>query len=225
MRIKRFGIFFFFLFLAFLGYVELVNKNSKKMNYRQKLMKAVYPAWMFFTKLVGKNVETASHEKTTPSISFYSLSGTLNNGQTYDFSQLKGKKVMIVNTASNCGYTNQYAALQELHEKYKDKLVILGFPANDFKEQEQKSDEEIATFCKVNFGVTFPLMKKSVVVKEPNQNPVYQWLTDSTKNGWNQKIPSWNFSKYLVDEEGYLVNYFDPSISPLKQEVLDALNK
>ena len=138
---------------------------------------------------------------------------------------MKGKKVLLVNTASNCGYTSQYSELQELYEKYKGKLEIIGFPANDFKEQEKGSDEEIAQFCKVNFGVSFPLMKKSVVIKSTDQNPVFKWLSDSTQNGWNQKEPSWNFSKYLVDEKGVLTNYFDPSVSPLSEEVIKSIEK
>jgi glutathione peroxidase len=195
------------------------------MTYRQKILKAVYPALMWWTKITGKNTKTATNEKAAPLVSFYNLKSTLNNGQELDFSQLKGKKVLIVNTASDCGYTNQYDDLQKLNEQYKDKLVILGFPANDFKEQEKGSDEEIAQFCKLNFGVTFPLMKKSIVIKNEQQNPIFQWLTDSTRNGWNQKAPSWNFSKYLINEDGALTNYFDPSVSPLSEEVKKSIEK
>jgi glutathione peroxidase len=130
---------------------------------------------------------------------------------------------MLVNTASDCGYTNQYTDLQELADEYKDKLVIIGFPANDFKEQEKGTDEEIAQFCKVNYGVSFPLMKKSGVIKSAQQNPVYQWLTDSAKNGWNNKPPAWNFTKYLINENGVLVNYFGSSVSPMSNEVLTAI--
>jgi glutathione peroxidase len=195
------------------------------MTYRQKILKAVYPALMWWTKITGKNTKTATNEKAAPLVSFYNLKSTLNNGKELDFSQLKGKKVLIVNTASDCGYTNQYDDLQKLNEQYKDKLVILGFPANDFKEQEKGSDEEIAQFCKLNFGVTFPLMKKSIVIKNEQQNPIFQWLTDSTRNGWNQKAPSWNFSKYLINEDGALTNYFDPSVSPLSEEVKKSIEK
>ena len=159
-----------------------------------------------------------------PLISFYDLKGKLNNGSEISLATFKGKKVLLVNTASDCGYTNQYEDLQKLSEQYKEKLVILGFPANDFKEQEKGTDAAIAEFCKANFGVTFPLMQKSVVIKSAEQNPVFQWLTDSTKNGWNNKFPSWNFSKYLVNENGVLTNYFDPSVSPMNSEVLHAIN-
>lgn len=222
-KLKRVLIVLLLFITAFAVYVEIANRNSKNMTYRQKVLKAVYPAWMWFTKLTGKNRKELSGTK-QPSVSFYSLKGVLNNGDTLDFSNLKGKKVMLVNTASDCGYTNQYNDLQKLAEEHKDKLVVIGFPANDFKEQEKGTDADIAEFCKANFGITFPLMQKSSVIKSASQNPVFQWLTDSTKNGWNSKYPSWNFSKYLVDEQGTLVNYFDPSVSPLSKDVLNAIN-
>lgn len=130
---------------------------------------------------------------------------------------------MLVNTASDCGYTDQYAALQKLFEENREHLVILGFPANDFKEQEKGTDAEIAAFCKTNYGVSFPLVKKSSVIPSPQQNPVYSWLTDSTKNGWNSQAPSWNFSKYIVNEKGELTHYFGAVISPLSKEVKEAL--
>lgn len=218
---KRILITVLLVAIAFAGYVMIVNIHSKNMTIRQKILKAVYPVFMWFS---GKNAKTISNHA-NPVVSFYSLKGVLNNGAEYDFSQLKGKKVLLVNTASNCGYTNQYDDLQQLYKRFENKLVILGFPANDFKEQEKGSDEEIAQFCKVNFGVTFPLMKKSVVVKGNEQNDVFKWLTDSTKNGWNNQLPSWNFSKYLVNENGVLTNYFDPSVSPLSEDVISELNK
>ena len=131
--------------------------------------------------------------------------------------------MLLVNTASDCGYTPQYTDLQKLYEEQKDKLVIIGFPANDFKEQEKGTDEEIAQFCKLNYGVTFPLMKKSVVIKSGEQNPIYKWLTDVKQNGWNEEQHSWNFSKYLISEDGVLLNYFGPSISPTSSSVTDAV--
>lgn len=208
--------------IAFAVYVEVANRNSKNMTYRQKVLKAVYPVWMWWAKLTGKNTKELSGTKQPP-ISFYSLKAALNNGDTLDFSSLHGKKVMLVNTASDCGYTNQYSDLQKLSEQYKGRLVVIGFPANDFKEQEKGTDDEIAKFCKANYGVTFPLAKKSVVIKTAQQNPVYQWLTDSSKNGWNEKQPSWNFTKYIVNENGVLTNYFGPSISPLSRDVVKSI--
>lgn len=222
-KLKRFLIVIFILLVAFAGYVMYVNRNSKNMTLRQKVLKAIYPAWMWYAKLRGKNVTQLSNEKKQPPVSFYSLKGTLNNGILLDFASLKGKKIMLVNTASDCGYTDQYEALQKLYEDHKDRVVIIGFPANDFKEQEKGTDEEIAQFCKLNFGVTFPLMKKSRVIKGPGQNEIFQWLTDSSKNGWNSKSPSWNFCKYVVNEQGVLTNYFGASISPLSNDVLSAI--
>src|SRR5258705_9846162 len=130
------------------------------MTLRQKFLKAIYPALMWYTRLRGKNVTGLKNEQKQPPVSFYTLKGTLNNGTAFDFSSLKGKKVMLVNTASDCGYTRQYDALQKLYEQNEGRLVIIGFPANDFKQEEKGTDEEIAQFCKLNFGVTFPLMKK-----------------------------------------------------------------
>lgn len=223
-KLKRFFIVLLLLVAAFAVYVEIINRNSKNMTYRQKVLKAVYPVLMWFTKLAGKNSKELAGTK-QPQVSFYSLKAMLNTGDTLDFATLKGKKVMLVNTASDCGYTNQYEDLQKIAEEYKDKLIVLGFPANDFKEQEKGTDEEIATFCKKNFGVTFPLMQKSVVIKSAIQNPAFKWLTDAALNGWNEKQPSWNFSKYLVSETGMLTNYFDPSVSPDSKEVQEAIKK
>ncbi|MEO7047163.1 MAG: glutathione peroxidase, partial [Ferruginibacter sp.] len=141
------------------------------------------------------------------------------------FSTLKNKKVMLVNTASDCGYTKQYDGLQELHEKFKDKVVIIGFPANDFGAQEKGSDDTIAEFCKVNFGVTFPLAKKSTVVKGAEQSEVYQWLTDEHKNGWNNTAPTWNFCKYLIDEKGNITHFFEAGVEPMGKEIAAAIEE
>jgi glutathione peroxidase len=164
-------------------------------------------------------------DEVKPMTSIYDLSITLNNGQTKPLADFKGKKLLLVNTASNCGYTDQYKDLQQLYEQYKDDLVVIGFPANDFKEQEKGSDEEIATFCQVNYGVTFPLAKKSTVIRSAAQNPIFRWLSDKQQNGWNEEQPTWNFSKYLVNEEGQLTHYFDPAISPTSKEVIDAIKE
>lgn len=194
------------------------------MTIRQRIMKAIYPAIMFLTPK-KKNMSQHNRDgQVKAPVSFYTLSATANNKTAFDFRQLQGKKVLIVNTASNCGYTAQYAELQKLYEQHKDKLVILGFPANDFKEQEKGTDEEIASFCQVNFGVSFPLMQKTTVIKSAQQNSVYQWLTDAAKNGWNSTPPEWNFSKYLVDENGTLIDYYPPSVSPLSEEIVSQLD-
>lgn len=210
------------ILIALIGYVYFVNRNSPDMTIRQKLLKTFYPAFMWAS---GKKAKQFGNEQAKALVSFYSLKATANNGTSFDFEQLKGKKVLLVNTASDCGYTPQYDDLQKLQEQFQNQLIILGFPANDFKEQEKGTDEDIAQFCKINFGVTFPLMKKSSVIKGADQNPVFKWLSDSTQNGWNNKQPSWNFSKYLVNEQGELIHYFDPAVSPLSTEIRNAINK
>jgi glutathione peroxidase len=166
-----------------------------------------------------------NEKKSTPTTPIYDLNVPLNGGKSVLLNNYKGKKLLLVNTASNCGYTGQYNELQELYEQYKNKVEIIAFPANDFAEQERGTDREIAQFCQVNFGVTFPLAKKSVVINSKEQNPIFKWLTDKKQNGWNDQAPSWNFSKYLLNEEGVLTHYFDPSISPMSEEVLQAINK
>lgn len=223
--LKKTGIVLLMFCIVFLGYVELVNINSKQMSYRQKVLKAVYPAWMWWSRLRGINRTELSNKNVQPPVSFYSLKATLNNGNELDFSTLRGKNVLLVNTASDCGYTDQYEDLQKLYEKFNKGLVIIAFPSNDFKEQEKGTDKEIAEFCKLNYGVSFPLMKKSVVIKSNQQNEVFRWLTDSSENGWNSKQPSWNFCKYLINEKGMLTHYFGASVSPLSNDVLTAINE
>jgi glutathione peroxidase len=163
-------------------------------------------------------------QKTSPHASVYQLSVDLNSGTTLPLQNLKGKKVLLVNTASDCAFTGQYAELQQLYDKFKSRLEIIGFPANDFKEQEKGNDEDIAQFCQINYGVKFPLAKKSIVINNPDQNVVFRWLTHAEQNGWNNTPPKWNFSKYLLDEQGNLTHYFDPSVSPLSKQVADAIN-
>jgi glutathione peroxidase len=193
---------------------------------RQRVLKIVYPLWIAFTKLLGKNTKILANGKNArPAQSIYELSVPLNNGNALPLQTYKGKKILLVNTASNCGYTNQYDDLQKLYQQFSDQLEIIAFPANDFREQEKGNDNDIAQFCKVNFGVTFPLASKSVVIKSANQNNVFNWLTHKAQNGWNEKAPTWNFSKYLINEQGTLTHYFDPSISPLSDEVIKAVKK
>jgi glutathione peroxidase len=202
-----------------------IKKQTKNMTIRQRFLKLVYPLWIWWANKKEVGTKKLSAQEATPPVSFYSLKDTLISGTEFDFNQLRGKKVMLVNTASDCGYTGQYDDLQKLSEQYKDKLVVLGFPANDFKEQEKGSNEEIAEFCKINFGVSFPLMKKSSVIKGADQNRVFEWLTNENKNGWSKQQPSWNFCKYLVDEEGRLTNYFASTIEPLSADITSVLKK
>jgi glutathione peroxidase len=224
-RLKKAFIVVLLLMIAFWSYVEIVNRNSINMTTRQKLLKAIYPMWMWFAGKKGLNNKNLSGGKIIPAISFYTLKDTAIDGTPFDFEKLKGKKIMLVNTASDCGYTGQYDDLQKLSEQYKDKLVVIGFPANNFKDQEKGTDEEIASFCKKNFGVSFSLMQKSSVIKGSNQNKIFEWLTDSTKNGWNNQQPSWNSCKFIVDEEGRLTHFFGSTIEPLGKEITTALNR
>ena len=224
--LKKLSIALLLFLIVFSGYVLVVTRNVKDMTIRQRVLKAVYPAFTWWGRISGKNSKVFVNESVAkPSQPIYDLSINLNNGDSIPLSKYKGKKILIVNTASDCGYTDQYDDLQKLYEENKDGLVVIGFPANDFKEQEKGTDEEIAQFCKLNYGVTFPLTKKSSVIPGPEQNPIFQWLTDKNKNGWTSKKPSWNFSKYLINEEGVLVNYFDPTISPTGKEVTEAVKK
>lgn len=147
------------------------------------------------------------------------------SGKIFDLSTLKGKKVMIVNTASKCGLTPQYEALQKIYTQYKDLgFEIIGFPSNDFMWQEPGTNEEIATFCEKNYGVTFPMMDK-VEVKGKNKAPIYEFLTSKEKNGFSDSKVSWNFQKYLINRNGKLEKIIDPQTVPDAPEVIDWITK
>jgi glutathione peroxidase len=143
-------------------------------------------------------------------------------GKQIDFASFKGKKILVVNTASKCGYTPQYDALEKVYEQYKDKLVIIGFPCNQFGGQEPGTKEEIADFCKKNYGVTFPLADK-IDVKGGSIAPIYQWLTQKAKNGVLDANISWNFNKFLLDENGKMIAYFPSNIKPDSEDILSRL--
>ncbi len=141
-------------------------------------------------------------------------------GEEIDFAAFAGKKIIVVNVASECGFTPQYQQLQEIFEEFEDKLVIVGFPANNFGGQEPGSNEEIRTFCTRRFGVTFPIAAKIDI----KTHPVYQWLTKKSENGVLDSQVTWNFQKYLLDEQGHIVKYLPSSVSPLDDEILEWLN-
>ena len=210
--------------LGVLVTATLLMKKSG-MSYRQSVLKTIYPAIMWTSKASGKKQIQANKNNAVPLVSFYSLKAKDINGKDFNFASLKGKKVLIVNTASDCGFTGQYEALEKLQEKYAESLVVIGFPANDFKEQETKDNESIAAFCKKNYGVSFPLMAKSVVVKKNQQNEAFKWLSNKSMNGWNEQEPAWNFCKYLVNEEGTLTNYFPMTVDPMDASVIEAIEK
>ena len=142
------------------------------------------------------------------------------NGEAFEMSSLKGKKVLLVNVASKCGLTPQYEQLQELYDKYKESgFIIIGFPANNFANQEPGTRSEIKEFCTANYGVTFPMMDK-VSTKGDDQSPIYQWLTQKSKNGVMDSEVSWNFQKYMIDEEGKLVDFVAPKDSPMSDKII-----
>src|ERR1700761_1944225 len=146
------------------------------------------------------------------------------DGKQIDFSKYKGKKILIVNTASKCGYTPQYADLEKLYEKYKDKLVIIGFPANNFGAQEPGTAAEITEFCTKNYGVTFPMAEKGDVIGD-NIQPVFKYLTDEAhKLGVADPVVKWNFTKFLVDENGKLIAVFPSKVKPMDDEITKYLN-
>ena len=162
----------------------------------------------------------AANKKTSGPIanSIYDFKIESLEGKEIDFSKYKGKKLLIVNTASKCGKTPQYAGLEKLHEQFGDKVTVLGFPANNFLWQEPGSSEEIAAFCERNYGVKFQLFKK-ISVKGGDQHPLYQWL--EAKTG---KHPDWNFSKYIVNEEGTKVTFFNSNVQPLDETIISKIS-
>ena len=155
----------------------------------------------------------------TQTSGFYDFKVKTLEGKEFDFSTLKGKKVMIVNTASKCGNTPQYKDLEEVYTKYQDNLVIIGFPANNFASQEPGTASEIRKFCTENYGVTFPMMEK-ISVKGNDMAPIYKWLTSKDKNGVRDSEVKWNFQKYLIDEKGNLIDVIDPREKPTSDKVL-----
>lgn len=156
--------------------------------------------------------------------SIYDFKVQALNGTNIDLAKYKGKKILIVNTASQCGNTPQYAELEKIYNKYKDRLVIIGFPANDFGAQEPGSNEEIAAFCKKEYSVTFPMAAK-ITVKGDDKAPIYQWLTEKKYNGFKDSDVKWNFQKYLINERGQLVAVFEHRTKPTADEVIAAIEK
>ncbi len=145
---------------------------------------------------------------------FYDFKVKDIDGKDFDLSSLKGKKVLVVNTASKCGFTPQYKQLQAIYEAFGgDKFTIIGFPANNFMKQEPGTNEEIAEFCEKNYGVTFQMMSK-ISVKGDDMNPLYKWLTSKSENGVMDSDVAWNFQKYLIDEKGRLVEMVPPKVKP-----------
>ncbi len=185
--------------------------------------KIIYP----FLKLMNRNQrdQVISRPESRPVKSdgmFHHFSIRSISGGEIRFSDFKGKKVLLVNTASACGYTHQYAGLEKLYRQRQDNLVILAFPSNDFGKQEPGTSTEIEDFCKNNYHITFPVTEKIHVVGSAT-HPIYQWLSGKNQNGWNEARPTWNFSKYLVDEQGELAAFFSCKTDPLEKTLTSFL--
>lgn len=168
-----------------------------------------------WTMFKGGTAYTPSESNTD----FYSLSCKTIEGNDYDFNQLKGKRVLIINTASECGFTPQYKGLQKLHEQYGESLTIIGFPCNDFGNQESGSSEEINSFCSKNYGVSFQMMEK-VSIKGDAPHPVYVWLLNKSENGVTDHTVRWNFHKFLIDEDGSLVGSYKSGVKPTDNQII-----
>jgi len=161
-----------------------------------------------------------SQEKT-----FHDFKAETIDGEQLDFSVFKGKKILVVNTASKCGLTPQYKELEELYETYGGEgFEIIGFPANNFANQEPGTSEEIKSFCEQNYGVTFTMMNK-ISVKGDDMSPIYSWLTKKSENGVMDSEVSWNFQKYFIDENGHLVDFVSPKTTPLDEKIVNWVRK
>jgi len=196
-------------------------KFLKECDMKKILILLVVLSGCGFNKIKTKPADQANQN---PVSSIYQFQLNSLDGEKIDFEQFKGKKLLLVNVASECGFTPQYADLQELHSQHGEKVIILGFPANNFGGQEPGTNLEIAQFCQKNYGVTFQMFEK-ISVEGEDQHPLYQWLSDKSLNGWNNQAPTWNFCKYLVNERGELIHFFGSAVKPFSEEILSAINR
>lgn len=179
---------------------------------------------MSLFSLITMSFSTKIKEVKPPNKSIYDISIVSIDNKTISLEKYKGKKILFVNVASKCGYTPQYAELQKLSETYNDELVIIGLPCNQFMSQEPGTSEEIAEFCKKNYGVTF-LITEKIKVKGEGQHPLYKWLTSKELNGNKDSKVKWNFQKYLVNESGELLDVFASGVKPMDVKITNHLNK
>ena len=191
------------------------------------MLKIIIPAAILFSCAAKNNTpamtnETPATAETVAAKSIYDFKVAALESGTIDFASFKGKKILVVNTASECGFTKQYEGLQALHEKYKDKPVIVGFPANNFGGQEPGTNEEIGAFCKKNYGVSFPMAAK-ISVKGDDAAPIYKWLCNKKENGVLDAEVGWNFNKFLLDENGTLLAHFESKVAPMSEEITGKL--
>lgn len=171
----------------------------------------------FFSLIFSKSTLAAKSGEVSNS-SIYEMKLKLNNGDLISLSKFKGKKLMFVNVASRCGFTSQYKKLQQLYEKKNDVLEIIAIPCNDFGRQEPGSAEDIKRFCESNYKVTFTIADKQNI-KSRTRSELYNWLSDPALNGWNDQLPSWNFCKYLIDENGELTHFFKSNVDPVGEKI------
>jgi glutathione peroxidase len=200
-------------------YTSNAGLNTKKM----KKSSNSYIILLFAAVLIINSCKGSSQSDVVKSKSIYDISLKGINGEDINLNNFKGKKILFVNVASKCGFTPQYEKLQKLHEKYGDKIVVIGLPCNQFADQEPGTHEEILQFCRLNYGVTFQLTEK-INVKGPDQHPLYSWLTRKELNGVKDSEVKWNFQKYLVDEEGNFIDVFYSVTSPLSNKITSLLN-
>lgn len=174
----------------------------------------------FLNTLIGRRVIVERPENSSKaSIPFFSLYCTDIKGKRFDFSALKGKKTIIVNTACECGFTKQFYELENFYRNFRDQINIIAFPCNDFGNQDPGTSDEISNFCKGKFDISFPIMSK-IKIKGREKDQVYSWLTSKKMNGWNDIAPHWNFCKYLVDEHGELQLFTNPVVKPSDEKFL-----
>ena len=182
----------------------------------------IYFKTLLIMSLINFSYNTSNNKEITMNNSIYEIAINSISGTPIDLSDFKGKKMLIVNVASECGFTNQYKGLQELHEMYKDKLVVIGVPCNQFGGQEPGDASQIQSFCERNYGVEF-LITEKIEVKGDDQHPLYAWLTKKELNGRKSSTVKWNFQKYLIDEEGNLIDYFYSVTKPLSKKITGKL--
>jgi len=199
------------------GYQNQIPKSMlryKHHNMKLFLLLFLVLAIVGLTAWYKRGVALTKPENAMAITSFYDFKlATLDGQEVIDFQKFKGKKIILINVASECGYTPQYVDWEAFHKQYGDQIVVLGFPANNFGGQEPGTNAEIGAFCQKNYGVTFQLFEK-ISVKGSDQHPLYQWLSQKDKNGWNDQAPTWNFCKYLVNEQGELTNFFPSGVKP-----------
>jgi glutathione peroxidase len=189
------------------------------------MIKLIFAAILFMSCAQANNsnnTQIANMQTNETPTSIHTFSVKALDGGTINFADFKGKKILIVNTASECGYTSQYKDLQALYEKYGSKLVVVGFPANNFGAQEPGTATEIKSFCQKNYGVTFPMADK-ISVKGDDAAPIYQWLTQKSQNGVLDATIKWNFNKFLLNEKGEIIAKFDSGVGPMSEEIVSKL--